>query len=191
MTPVYPTHPAADATSAALDALLARYGALLRLAGARRGLPAFEFDDLLREIRLRLRTAEERGANLALLPASDLYRTAATAAVDVLRRQRARQNDNLAQAPTPPAARHADPAARQALAELGDAVAASLEQLAATRRPVVRLFLAGYSREEIASLLGWTEAKTRNLLARGLGDLRMQLRLRLRGYVRHGDRGDR
>jgi DNA-directed RNA polymerase specialized sigma24 family protein len=33
----------------------------------------------------------------------------------------------------------------------------------------------GHSREEIADLLGWTEAKTRNLLYRGLADVRARL----------------
>lgn len=37
------------------------------------------------------------------------------------------------------------------------------------------MYLAGYGREEIADLMGWTEAKTRNLLYRGLGDLRERL----------------
>jgi RNA polymerase sigma-70 factor (ECF subfamily) len=37
------------------------------------------------------------------------------------------------------------------------------------------MHLAGYERHEIAELLGWTEAKTRNLLYRGLADLRQVL----------------
>jgi RNA polymerase sigma-70 factor (ECF subfamily) len=37
------------------------------------------------------------------------------------------------------------------------------------------MHLAGYPREEIARLMGWTEAKTRNLLYRGLADLRERL----------------
>ena len=44
-----------------------------------------------------------------------------------------------------------------------------------SRSPAVRMHLAGYPREEIASLMGWTEAKTRNLLYRGLADLRERL----------------
>lgn len=43
------------------------------------------------------------------------------------------------------------------------------------RRPAVRMYLAGYPREEIAELMGWTEGKTRNLLYRGLADLRARL----------------
>ena len=39
----------------------------------------------------------------------------------------------------------------------------------------MRLHLQGYHRDEIAGLLGWSEAKTRNLLYRGLDDLRALL----------------
>jgi RNA polymerase sigma-70 factor (ECF subfamily) len=47
--------------------------------------------------------------------------------------------------------------------------------LSESRRAVVRMHLAGYERHEIADLLGWTEPKTRNLLYRGLSDLRQIL----------------
>ena len=60
-------------------------------------------------------------------------------------------------------------------AELAAQVARAVETLPTARRPVVRMYLAGYSREEIAALLGWSEAKTRNLLYRGLADLRARL----------------
>jgi len=59
--------------------------------------------------------------------------------------------------------------------ELAAQVARAIESIPASRRPVVRMYLAGHPREEIASLLGWTEAKTRNLLYRGLTDLRARL----------------
>ena len=38
------------------------------------------------------------------------------------------------------------------------------------------MYLAGYSGEEVAQVMGWTEAKTRNLLYRGLADLRERLK---------------
>ena len=59
--------------------------------------------------------------------------------------------------------------------ELADRVARAIDEIPATRRPAVRMHLAGYPREEIARLMGWTEAKTRNLLYRGLADLRERL----------------
>ena len=54
-------------------------------------------------------------------------------------------------------------------------VAQAIETIPASRRPVVRMYLTGYPREEIADLMGWTEGKTRNLLYRGLADLRERL----------------
>jgi RNA polymerase sigma-70 factor (ECF subfamily) len=59
--------------------------------------------------------------------------------------------------------------------ELQEQIARAVESLIPARRSVVRMYLAGYSREEIADVLGWTEAKTRNLLYRGLADLRDRL----------------
>jgi RNA polymerase sigma-70 factor (ECF subfamily) len=56
--------------------------------------------------------------------------------------------------------------------ELQEAVGKAVDGLIPARRSVVRMYLAGYGREEIADLLGWTEPKTRNLLYRGLADLR-------------------
>ena len=58
-------------------------------------------------------------------------------------------------------------------------------------RPV-RMHLAGYPREEIAKLMGWTEAKTRNLLYRGLADLRERLTAEGIGWdTAGGDAGER
>ncbi len=59
--------------------------------------------------------------------------------------------------------------------ELAEQVARAIDTIPASRRAVVRMYLAGYPREEIASLMGWTEGKTRNLLYRGLADLRERL----------------
>jgi DNA-directed RNA polymerase specialized sigma24 family protein len=51
----------------------------------------------------------------------------------------------------------------------------ALHTLPEARQAVVRLHLAGYDRFEIADLLGWTEAKTRNHLYRSLETMRTQL----------------
>ena len=55
------------------------------------------------------------------------------------------------------------------------AMTAAIELLPLARRTPVRMYLTGYEREEIAHFLGWTEGKTRNLLYRGLDDLRRHL----------------
>ena len=62
--------------------------------------------------------------------------------------------------------------------ETARAIDASLQEIVPSRRAVLRMYLKGYDREEIAALLGWSEAKTRNLLYRGLDDLRQRLTAR-------------
>lgn len=52
----------------------------------------------------------------------------------------------------------------------------SVDSLIESRRKVVRLFLLGMTIEEIAFYFGWSKDKTRNLLYRGLSDLKRLLR---------------
>jgi DNA-directed RNA polymerase specialized sigma24 family protein len=44
------------------------------------------------------------------------------------------------------------------------------------RRRAVGLYLEGFTSQEIAHLLAWSEPRARNLTYRGLKDLRQQLR---------------
>ena len=66
-----------------------------------------------------------------------------------------------------------DPPQPEAFCEwLGEAV----ESLIESRRKTVKLFLSDLSIEEISSTLNWSKDKTRNLLYRGLSDLKAKLR---------------
>jgi RNA polymerase sigma factor (sigma-70 family) len=60
--------------------------------------------------------------------------------------------------------------------QLAGKVQAALARLSDNRRRAVGLYLEGMTSQEIATLLGWSEPKARNLLYRGLSDLRAQLR---------------
>ena len=96
----------------------------------------------------------------------------------VLRRRRAKRESGVEvtqrfEESTP--AREPGPAEVLAESELAERVAQAMGELPAARQAVVRLHLRGYHRQEIAELLGWSEAKTRNLLYRGLDDLRSLL----------------
>ena len=66
-------------------------------------------------------------------------------------------------------------AARQQALE--ETVGRAVSRLIRSRRQVVRLYLLNLSIQEIASYLQWTQDKTRNLLYRGLADLRKSLRV--------------
>ena len=52
----------------------------------------------------------------------------------------------------------------------------ALSELSESRRKAVRLFLLDLDIEEIASISNWTESKTRNLVYRGMGDIKEILR---------------
>lgn len=167
-----------DDVSPALETLVGRFGELLRRAGRRWGLAEQDLDELLQDVRIRLWRALQTGEKISTVTASYAYRTAQTAAVDLMRRRRGRRETPL------PAYAEAVPAMVAVAApqleqvtrdEVTQQLEAALGQLAKPRSVAVRMHLAGYPREEIAQLLGWTEAKTRNLLYRGLADLRSQL----------------
>lgn len=167
-----------DQLSLALDEVVARFAARVRVIGVQHGLSGSDVDDLLQEVRLRLWKALESGERILAAPASYIHRTATSAAIDVLRRRRARRETpvRLSRPSGIAVLGEGVPADRGIeTRELEEQVAAALERLIPARRSVVRMYLAGYDREEIADLLGWTEPKTRNLLYRGLADLREEL----------------
>ncbi len=171
-----------DAPSAALAALLARHADLVRRVGWRHGLSDADVDDVFQDVRIRLWHARSESEKISDLGASYVYRTAAAAAIDLIRRRRAKREDDLEVTNESATVRDAlSTASLEEGVESSEAVEQvmrAVDELAPARRPVVRMYLAGYQREEIAQLMGWTEAKTRNLLYRGLADLRELLTTR-------------
>lgn len=55
-------------------------------------------------------------------------------------------------------------------------IAKAVDSLIESRRKVVKLYLLNLSLEEIAGYLNWSKDKTRNLLYRGLNDLKNKLK---------------
>jgi RNA polymerase sigma-70 factor (ECF subfamily) len=170
---------AAEALSLALERVVARFADRVRRVGARYRLSGDDVDELFQQVRIRLWRARGDGDAIAAAPASYVYRTAVTAALDLIRRRQGKR-----EVPLDPGS-EADPGQRFAAGPPADAAVAeselaalvvrALDQIAATRRPVVRMYLAGYSPDEIGQALGWDRVKTRNLLYRGLADLRERL----------------
>jgi RNA polymerase sigma factor (sigma-70 family) len=141
-------------------------------------------EEIEQESRVRLWQALRREREITD-PASYLYRIAATAAIDAVRRVRARHETSIAGEPDAAA----DAGVAEILAapdrspedlvigrEVGDRVVVALSRLADNRRRAVGLHLRGFTSMEIGALLGWTEPKARNLTYRGLSDLRALLR---------------
>jgi RNA polymerase sigma factor (sigma-70 family) len=164
----------AEPFSLAIEAAVERWGGLIRRAALRHGLAGADIEEVVQDIRIRLwralqRPSEKNPADSA----SYVYRAAMSAALDLLRRRRSGPLGKpvaLEVVSETLQARGSEPADDEAaqVAALGRA----LDGLLTERRIAVRLHLEGKSRGEMAALTGWSEAKTRNLLYRGLADLK-------------------
>jgi RNA polymerase sigma factor (sigma-70 family) len=174
-----PTEP--DSLSPALERVLGNFAGILRRVCWRYRFSDTEVDELLQEVRIRLWHAhgaqEHADEHITGIPASYLHRTALSAAIDLVRRRRARRADRMVPIEDEPSDRLEVPGPDRELdaAELREQVERAIQAIPASRRPVVRMYLLGHSREEIARVLAWSEAKTRNLLYRGLADVRERL----------------
>ncbi|HEY7027171.1 MAG TPA: sigma-70 family RNA polymerase sigma factor [Gemmatimonadales bacterium] len=175
--PYTPSMSPADRASAALDALIARSADKVRMVGRAHRLDPAEVDEVFQEVRIRVWNAISSGERIAELPASYVYRTAASVALDFIRRRQARRDDSTDPIESARNREDARPRAPEQVEarELGDLIEAALSELPVSRRAVVRMYLDGYGSGEIGVLLGWTEAKARNLVYRGLADLREAL----------------
>jgi len=170
-----------------LDRLLADYGGFLR-AAIRRTCPrslGIHWDDIEQEARIRLWQALRRDCDIAD-PQSYLYRVVVTATIDAVRYVRSKREAPLAGG-VPERGRSTGTRLVPAASALSPEMAAiwedmlhqtrlAIASLPENRRRALDLYLQGFTTQEIAELLGWTEPKARNLLHRGLRDLRLRFR---------------
>ena len=169
-----------DKSSLALDRVVRKFEGRVRAVGRRFDLPSSDLDELYQEIRIRLWKALDGPERIDALSGSYVYRTATSAAVDLIRRRR-KSGGQVPLDPNLQEANPSNPVSQQEAREAGEEVSRALKRLGHRRRPVVRMYLAGYSHKEIADVLGWSHGSTRNLLYRGLADLRADLSGRLEG----------
>ena len=151
----------------------------MRQAARARGLIDDDVEEVLQDVRIRLWKTQASDENLDALSASYLKKVAMSAAVDLLRRRRRLPTasiHDLSDGPDMPAALRVPSGDRADDVELARCFELALAHLPRNRRLAAQLHLEGYSRDEIAILTGWTEAKVRNLIYRGLDDLRVHLR---------------
>lgn len=169
------------------EEILERYGSFLRGAIAQmcpRDL-GLQFDDIEQDARLRLWRALQSETEIEK-PASYLYRVAASATLDAVRRVTARREELLGlTGPEPAANGSADPigsgraegSPEQRIHQriLLDEVQGVLRRMSAAKRCAVSLHIRGFTPEEIGGLLRWSEARARSLVYRGLKELRARL----------------
>lgn len=170
-----------DQLSPALERALGKFSGILRQICWRYHFSGDDVDELVQEVRIRLWRAhgelESAGEHIAGISASYLHRTALSAAIDMVRRRRARGGDRTTSIEDEHESLSQSHGPEQDLeqSEVAAQVERAIDSIHPSRRPVVRMHLLGHSREEIARLMGWSEAKTRNLLYRGLADVREYL----------------
>ncbi|MEM7049318.1 MAG: RNA polymerase sigma factor [Acidobacteriota bacterium] len=132
-------------------------------------------DDLVQVAMLRLVDVVSASEQPRQFNSSYLYKVAYSALVDEIRRLRRRREvalDNDEGEPMPIESQAVNPEGRMAGRQLGDEIADCLKGLIAPRRSAVTLHLHGHNAGETADLLGWGLKQARNLIYRGLADLR-------------------
>lgn len=110
-------------------------------------------------------------------PASYLYKAAIRETVRAVRRERERAGATATIMPNG-GLEPADPESLAVARQRGQAVSAALAALAPDRARAVRAHLRGWSVQEIMQVTGWTYQRARNLVARGMSDLRSALTAR-------------
>ena len=172
---------------ARLQELLSRYGDLLRrtIAKVCPQTMGLSVEEIEQDARVRLWSALKNERDI-VHPVSYVYKVAVSAALRAIRRAKARREDQLSDddaghegGPAEALRTRAD-ASPDAVAERREWVRKidrAMRHLAENRRRAARLHLRGMTTQEIADILGWSEPKARNLVHRGLKDLRTRLRL--------------
>ena len=170
--------PDARSQEAALEDLVRRYGRLIRHAIRKAGGPEVSAlaDDIEQTVIVNLWQQIAREQTIDH-PASYLYKAAIRETVRAVRRERERA-DAAALALPRADIEPADPESLAVARQRGEAVSAALAELAPDRARAVRAHLGGWSVQEIMEVTGWTYQRARNLVARGMSDLRSALAAR-------------
>ena len=161
--------------------LIQEYGKFLRNVIAQtcpRNL-GIQISDIEQEAHLRMWRALQNERDLTNA-ASYIYRIAATTTIDAVRRVLARREEQDDEAEGGMGTLEADsselPDRVAERSQLMQKVEAALARLSENRRIAVEFYLQGMTSQEIADLCDWNEPKARNLIYRGLNDLRQRLR---------------
>jgi RNA polymerase sigma factor (sigma-70 family) len=175
---------------AEFNAILEKYGAFLRQTITRvcpKDL-GIQFDDIEQEARLRLWRALEAEREINF-HGSYIYRIVVSVTINAIRRAKARREEQLrlagdyededvgeAQPIVLTAGAENSPETQAEREELLRKVEEAIASLPEGRRLAVGLHLKGLTTDEIADLMEWSEPKARNLVYRGLKELRGKLR---------------
>jgi RNA polymerase sigma-70 factor (ECF subfamily) len=145
---------------------------ILRLGPEKSGIDP---DDVIQEVKIKIWKKFEREKNISR-QSSYIQRIVNSTLVDLIRT--ARRQESLVlhekQKILFEEGRNLRRAAQAA--SLEEWVGEAADSLLESRRKIVKLFLMDLTLDEICSILNWSRDKTRNLLYRGLADLREKLK---------------
>jgi RNA polymerase sigma-70 factor (ECF subfamily) len=160
--------------SATIEQVMGRFETRARQLARLRRVDAAEVDDVLQDVRIKLWQTPSIRENLERLPTSYLVKVLTSVIIDRVRRRRTSnvQLEALADGANVPETLRVQPVETGVPHDTARHLAAALRTLPANRRVLVELHLAGYDRQEMVRMTGWSEAKVRNLLYRGLENLR-------------------
>ncbi len=161
------------------EALVRQYGRLISSAVARvaRRSHALGREDVEQKVLVSLWKRLGREQTIAF-PPSYIYRAAVREAVRALHEEIARAEDPIPDDPDAGPGVEESPFSLLASKERLRQIEEAIDALAPDRRKAVRAHLAGFDVSEIMRLQGWPYQKARNLIARGMADLRDALRAR-------------
>ncbi len=161
--------------------LLDKYRLLLKKAVSKtvKNAHIYDVDDIVQEACTRVLKAI-RNKNPVKNMESYVYRIGVTTAIDALRKIKSRKESTMEDVCS--TIRHQidycsppSPDDEYQAEQMIVRIKAVLNQLAENRKATVLLHIQGYSIEKIAEKLQWSEAKVRNLIYRGMSELRSKL----------------
>jgi RNA polymerase sigma factor (sigma-70 family) len=161
----------------AIEELIRRYGALIRNVVARTAGRASGVarEDIAQQVVINLWKQLDREQNIEH-PTSYIYRAAVRETIRAVRRERTREQS--AGDAFDVAASVVDketPETTLQRKERAEVLSQAISELASERGLAVRAHLAGYDVTEIMKMFEWPYQKARNLIARGMTDLRTRL----------------
>ena len=173
--------PPQDATSR-FDGLMTQYDRLIRAIvarlGRRFGLRRDNFlvqEDIAQEVRFDIWKQVARGQVIDF-PATYIYTATIRETVRALRRVTTREMDSLDEdGAIDDVADGADPFKILAAKDQFRAIQSGIRGLTPERQAAVRAHLSGFQFQEMMDMHGWSYQKVRNLVARGMADLRAGL----------------
>lgn len=157
------------------EGMVRQYGRLISTVVARVGGQATNLyrEDIEQQVLIELWRQVDREQRIDH-PSSYLYRAAVRETVRVLKRELSREASALADG----AGGGDSPFQSLAEKEQADQVEACVAALPTDRQHAVRAHLAGFDVREVMRMHGWPYQKARNLIARGMAELRAALQQR-------------